>query len=119
MFIWLENGGVPLKVCIFADDTLTLLYGLENQFKSFLDIFQAFGKSSGCRLNLDKSKAFHIGSNISRNDNSMTHLGLNWPQHTVNYLDVTISIKPSKDRFELFQLNLYSYCDKLAPPLIL
>ena len=47
----------------------------------------------------------------------MVHLGLNWPQHTVNYLGVTIPIKPSKDKFELFRLHLDSYCDKLAPNL--
>ena len=45
------------------------------------------------------------------------HLGLNWLQYTINYLGVTIPIKPSKDKFELFQLKLDSYCDKLSPKL--
>ena len=35
----------------------------------------------------------------------------------MNYLDVTIPIKPSKDKFEKFRLNLESYCNKLAPKL--
>ena len=47
----------------------------------------------------------------------MAHLGLKWPQYTVNYLRVTIPIKPSKDKFELFRLNLENYCDKLVPKL--
>ena len=40
-----------------------------------------------------------------------------WPQYTLNYLSVTIPIKRSKDKFELFRLNLENYCDKLAPKL--
>ena len=47
----------------------------------------------------------------------MVHLGLKWHQYTVNYLGVTITIKPSKDKFELFRLNLENYCDKLVPKL--
>ena len=100
---------------MFADDTLIFLNGLENQFEYVLDIFQAFGRISGCRLNLDKSEASHIGSKIFRNDHPMAHLGLRWPQYTVNYLSVTIPIKPFKDKFELFRLNLENYCNKLAP----
>ena len=99
---------------MFADDTLIFLNGLENQFEYVFDIFQAFGRISGCRLNLKKSEAFHIGSNIFRNDHPMGHLGLKWPQYIINYLGVTIPIKPSKDKFELFRLNLENYCDKLA-----
>ena len=44
----------------------------------------------------------------------MAHLGLNLPQNTINYRGITTPIKPSKDKFELFRLNLDSYCDKLA-----
>ena len=106
-----------LKSARFADDTLIFLNGLENQFEYVFDIFQMFGRISGCRLNLDKSEAFHIGSNIFRNDHPMAHLGLKWPEYTVNYLGVTIPIKPSKDKFELFRLNLKNYCNKLAPNL--
>ena len=102
---------------MFADDTLKFLNELENQFKYVFNIFQVFGRISGCRLHLDKSEAFQIGSNISRNDHPMAHLGFKWPQYTVNYLGVTIPIKPSKDKFELFWLNFESYCDKLAPKL--
>ena len=87
---------------MLADDTLIFLNGLENQFEYVFDIFQAFSRISGCRLNVDKSKAFHIGSNIFRNDHLMAHLGLKWLQYTINCLGVTIPIKPSKDKFELF-----------------
>ena len=106
LFNGLKIGGLSVKVSMFADDTLIFLIGLKNQFKYVFDVFQSFGRISGCRLNLDKSEAFHIGSNIFRNDHLMAHLGLQWPQSTVNYLGVTIPIKPSKDKFELFRLNL-------------
>ena len=113
----LKIGGLSVKVSMFADDTLIILNGLENQFEYVFDSFQAFRRISGYRLNLDKSEAFHIGSNISRNDHPMAHRGLNWPQYTVNYLSNTIPIKPSKDKFELFQINLDSYCKKFTPKL--
>ena len=47
----------------------------------------------------------------------MAHLGHKWPQYTINYLGVTIPIKPSKDKFELFRLDLENYCDEIAPKL--
>ena len=102
LFNRLKIGGLSVKVSMFADDTLIFLNGLENQFEYVFDIFQAFGRISGCRLNLDKSEAFHIGSNIFQNDHPMAHLGLKWPQYTVNYLRVTIPIKPSKDKLNYF-----------------
>ena len=102
---------------MFADDALIFLNGLENQFDYVFNIFQAFGRIWGCKLNLDKSEAFHIGSNIFQNDHPMAHFGLQWPQYTVNYLGVTIPITPFKDKFELFRLNLENYCDELAPKL--
>ena len=106
-----------MKVSMFADDTIIFLNRLKKQFECVFDIFQAFDRISGRRLNLDKSKTFHIASDISRNNRPMAHLGLKWPQYTINYLDFTIPIKPSKDEFELFRLNLENYCDKLAPKL--
>ena len=66
LFNVLKIGGLSVKVSMFADDTLIFLNGLENQFEYVFDIFQPLGRISGCRLNLDKSKAFHIGSNIIR-----------------------------------------------------
>ena len=69
--------GFSVKVPLFADETLICLNRLENQFEYVLDIFQAFGGISSCRLNLEKSEAFHIGSNISRNDHPMAHFCLN------------------------------------------
>ena len=75
------------------------LFFKNEQFQYVFDIFLAFGKIAGCRLNLDISEAFHIGSTISQNDHSpmFAHLGLNCSQHTVNYLGVTIPIKPKRN----------------------
>ena len=76
LFNGLKIGDLSVKVPMFADDTLIFLNGLENQFEFVFNIFQTFGKISGCRFNLDKSEACHIGSNIFRNDHPMAHLGL-------------------------------------------
>ena len=52
LLIGFKIGGLSVKVSMLADDTLIFLHGLENRFQSVLDIFRAFGKISGCRLNL-------------------------------------------------------------------
>ena len=59
-FNGLKIGGLSVKVSMFADDTLVFLNGLKNQFKADLNIFQAFGKISGCRVNLDNFETFRI-----------------------------------------------------------
>ena len=79
LFNGLKIGCLSVKVCMFANDTLIFLNGLGNQFEYVFDIFHAFGRISGCKLNLNKSEAFHIGSNISQNDHPMAHLSLKWP----------------------------------------
>ena len=60
----LKIGGLFVKISVFADDTLIFLNGLENQFEYVFNNFQAFGRISGCKLNLDKFEACYIGSNI-------------------------------------------------------
>ena len=102
LFNGLKIGDLSVKVSMFADDTLIFLNGLENQFEYVFDIFQTFGRISGCRLNLDKFEAFHIGSNILRNDHPMAHFGLKWPQYTINYLGVTIPINHPKTNLNYF-----------------
>ena len=60
LFNGLKIGYLSVKVSVIADDTLIFLNGLENQFEYVFDIFQTFGRISGCKLNLDKFEAFHI-----------------------------------------------------------
>ena len=118
LFNGLKIGGRSVKISIFADDTLIFLNRLENHFEYVFDIFQAFGiEFRVVDLILTNLKPSNNGSNIFRNDHPMAHLGLKWPQCTINYLDVTIPLKPSKDKFELFRLNPENYSDKLAPKL--
>ena len=64
LFNGLEIGGISIKLSMCADETLISLNGFENQFEYVFDIFQAFGRISGCKLNLDKFEASYIGSNI-------------------------------------------------------
>ena len=50
------------KVSLFADDTVIYLNGNSSQFKFVFDILRIFGERSGCKVNIDKSTAFYIGS---------------------------------------------------------
>ena len=45
---------------MLANGTLILLNGRENQFKAVSDIFRAFDKVFGCRLDVYKSEAFSM-----------------------------------------------------------
>ena len=57
------------KVSLFADDTVIYLNGNSSQFKCVFDIFDYFGKESGCKVNLSKSYVFYIGSSMGKNFN--------------------------------------------------
>ena len=50
------------KVSLFADDVAIFLNGNALQFNYAFDILDAFGKKSGCKVNMNKSNGFDDGS---------------------------------------------------------
>ena len=49
----------------------------------------------------------------------MFHIGLQWRNETIQYLGLTIPIKPKGNKYELFRLNFDGYCPKLQTILYL
>ena len=57
----LQIGTELLKVSLFADDTVIYLNNIPSQFEYVFTILEIFGSKSGCKINLNKSCAFHLG----------------------------------------------------------
>ena len=50
------------KVCLFADDTVVYLNSNLSQFKHVFDTLNVISDQSGCKVNMNQSNAFYIGS---------------------------------------------------------
>jgi len=113
----LKLGSCAVKVSMFADNTLIFLNGEEGQFQIVFNYFKEFGFALGLKINLEKSKVLHVGDSKFSNCFPMLNKGLQWPTDSTQYLDLTIPTKSCNTKFELFQLNFYGYCEKLASKL--
>ena len=99
------------KVSLFADDTVIYLKGNASQFNYVFDILKYFGNKSGCKVNLNKSSAFYLGSSAfylgsSKGINFKLFLsrGLSWPDSSIKYLGVNIPVN-NLDELFLFEEN--------------
>ena len=59
--------GIPIedcekKLCMYADDTIVFLDGRVESFQNLFDTLGKFAEFSGCKINVSKSEAIHIGS---------------------------------------------------------
>ena len=108
------------KVSLFADDVAIFLNGSALQFNHAFDILNAFGKKSDCKVNMNKSNAFYVGSGKGTVSQPFSVNGLSWPQNLVKYLGVNIPIYdnnllfsenfPSIMREVQTLLNICSFC---------
>ena len=57
-----------------------------------LVILNAFEQKSGCKVNMNKSNAFFVGSSKDNVSQPLSVDGLSWPQNLVTYLGVNIPI---------------------------
>ena len=92
------------KVSLFADDTVIYLNGNASQFNYVFDILKYFGNKSGCKVNLNKSSAFYLGSSKGINFKPFLSSGLSWPDSSIKYLSVNIPV--NNDDFFIGGRNL-------------
>ena len=92
------------KVSLFADDTVIYLNGNASQFNYVFDILKYFGNKSGCKVNLNKSSAFYLGSSKGINFKPFLSSGLSWPDSSIKYLGVNIPVN-NFDELSLFEEN--------------
>ena len=74
------------KVSLLADDVAIFLNGGATQFNYAFDILNPFGQKSSCKVNVNKSNAFFIGSGKGNVSHPFSVNGLYWPQNLVKYL---------------------------------
>nr|CAB3264534.1 pol-like protein [Phallusia mammillata] len=108
--IGLNLNGIDFKVSLLADDTLVFLNGDVSNFDKAFSIINEFGLMSGCKINIQKSVAFFIGSKRSSLEKPYLDKGLSWPQTYFRYLGINFPITGSPK--ELFQLNFAGLIDK-------
>ena len=81
------------KISLFADDTICFLNGEMDSFLNLFEMLQYFYSFSGCRINMSKSEAIHIGSSKSSKDKPFEENGLTWKIKTFKALGVTFSLE--------------------------
>ena len=88
------------KISLFADDTVIYLNGNASQFNYVFDILKYFGNKSGCKVNLNKSSAFYLGSSKGINFRPFLSSGLS----LIKYQGVNIPVN-NFDELSLFEEN--------------
>ena len=80
---------------MFADDshdTVVYLNSNLSQFKHVFDILKVFSDQSGCKVNMNQSNTFYIGSSRKTICNPFSTDELTWQTNTIKYLSVYIPI---------------------------
>ncbi len=90
-----------LKVSMLADDTTCYIDGSNESFENLFNVLDTFGKCSGCKVNLRKSKSIWIGSKKGSQVFPFQDKGLCWVSEKFNYLGINFSLNLSS----LFDLN--------------
>ena len=58
----IKIGAAEKKVSLLADDTTCFLNGDPDSFTKLFEILNEFASMYGCKINLSKSEAIHIGA---------------------------------------------------------
>ena len=87
-----NNRETRFKVSLFADDTVIYLNGNPSQFKHVFDILRTFSDQTSCKVDINKSNAFYVGSTRGNGVKSFSADGLSWLTNTIKYLGVYIQI---------------------------
>ena len=89
-----------VKISLLADDSVCFLDGSKTSLENLFDVLNAFGKYSGCKINLTKSEAIWIGSKKGSTDTFPSVQGINWKISHFKCLGVNFSLD-IKDMFDL------------------
>jgi len=96
-----QVGDVEKKVSLLADDTACFLQGDQESFTALFDTLNKFSRFSGCRVNMKKSEAIHVGTLRGSDFRPFQDDGLVWKENSFKYLGVQFSLNVKS----LFELN--------------
>ena len=97
----IKVGDVEKKVSLLADDTTCFLNGDLDSFTNLFNVLRDFGSLSGCKINMSKSEAIHIGSSKGSDFKPYSNEGLVWKDNTFSTLGINFSLNVKA----LYELN--------------
>ena len=80
---------------------LVFLYGDPDSFTKLFEILNKFASLSGCKINLSKSEAIHIGALKGSTFYPFSNDGLTWKTNSFRYLGINFSLNVKA----LYELN--------------
>ena len=99
--IGIKIGGVEKKISLLADDTTCFLHGDLDSFENLFDTLRDFATFSGCKINMSKSEAIHIGRLKGSAFKPFNNEGLVWKDNTFKTLGINLSLNVNA----LYELN--------------
>ena len=97
----LKVGNTEKKINLLADDTTCFLQGDLGSFQALFSVLDKFASFSGCKINLSKSEAIHIGSLKGTNFCPFEEDGLRWRTNSFKTLGINFSLNINS----LYELN--------------
>ena len=97
----IKIGAAEKKVSLLADDTTCFLNGDPDSFTKLFEILNEFASISGCKINLSKSEAIHIGALKGSTFYPFSNEGLTWKTNSFRYLGINFSLNVKA----LYELN--------------
>ena len=97
----IKVGNSEKKINLLADDTTCFLQGDMGSFRELFSILDKFASFSGCKIDLSKSEAIHIGSLKGTDFCPFEEAGLRWRTNTFKTLGINFSLNINS----LYELN--------------
>jgi hypothetical protein len=92
---------VEKKLSLLADDTTCFMNGDLESFRNLFETLRIYATLSGCKINMSKSEAIHIGELKGSDFKPFSNEGLVWKDNTFK----TIGVKFSLNVKSLYELN--------------
>ena len=84
-------NNIETKISQYADDSEILLDNDRVSFEETIRTIDTFGKSSGLKLNVEKTNAVWLGSMRNSNQKFMPHLNIKWNPPTFKILGIVFT----------------------------
>ena len=97
----IQVGNMEKKISLLADDTTCFLQGDLKSFQTLFNTLDQFASFSGCKVNMSKSEAIHIGSLRNSDVFPFQDSGLRWRSNTFKTLGINFSLNVNS----LYDLN--------------
>ena len=88
----IKNGNKEQKKSQYADDTSLTMHFCNESINTTFDIFDDLGKSSGLKINYNKTEILRIGSMKSANSRLYTAKEVSWSNDSIRILGIEITV---------------------------